>query len=30
MLRDEVSRLDFDGECSGKFGQLRAELHRAA
>jgi tRNA(fMet)-specific endonuclease VapC len=26
MLRDDVSRLDFDDECAKKFGELRAEL----
>ena len=28
MLRDEVNQLDFDGECAGKFGQLKVELHQ--
>jgi tRNA(fMet)-specific endonuclease VapC len=26
MLRDEVSRLDFDDDCAKKFGELRVEL----
>jgi tRNA(fMet)-specific endonuclease VapC len=25
MLRDEVSRLDFDDDCAKKFGQLRVD-----
>lgn len=28
MLRDEVSRLDFDDDCAKKFGEIRAELLR--
>ena len=28
MLRDEVSRLDFDDDFAKKFGQLRAELRQ--
>ncbi len=28
MLRDEVNRLDFDDDCTKKFGQLRVELLR--
>jgi tRNA(fMet)-specific endonuclease VapC len=26
MLRDEVSRLDFDDDCARKFGEVRADM----
>jgi tRNA(fMet)-specific endonuclease VapC len=28
MLRDDVSRLDFDGDCAKTFGELRVELRQ--
>ena len=28
MLRDEVTRLDFDDDCAKRFGQLRVDLQR--